>query len=304
MVDMAVRLAGVRLKNPILTASGTFGFGREYSHYMDVSKLGGICVKGLTLKPRSGNPPSRVAETPGGMLNAVGLENPGAEAFLKHELPFLRTLGTCVVANISGNSAEEFAELAAMLSADGVDILEVNVSCPNLQAGGVQFGVDANMAAAAVRAVRKVTRKPVMPKLTPAASDIAAVAMACADAGADAISLINTVPGMRIDTATGRPVLHNNVGGLSGPAVLPVAVRAVYLVRRALPDMPILGTGGVSSGKDAAELMLAGADAVAVGTAMFKDPTAPMRILEELAFYCEGRGTRAVRALTNAVKPW
>jgi len=304
MADMTVILAGVTLKNPILTASGTFGFGHEYGEYFDLSTLGGICVKGLTLKPRDGNPPNRVAETPGGMLNAVGLQNPGAEAFLRHELPFLREQNTCVVVNLSGNSAEEFAELAAMLSVDGVDILEVNISCPNLKAGGVQFGVDPQAAAAVVGAVRKATGKPVMPKLTPAAADIAEIARACAHAGADALSLVNTLPGMRIDTATGRPVLRNNIGGLSGPALLPVTVRAVYLVRRALPEMPILGMGGVASGRDAAELMLAGADAVAVGTAMFKDPLAPVRILDELTEYCRDRGLASVSDLTGAVAPW
>jgi len=300
---MSVTLAGVPLKNPILTASGTFGFGREYAEYFDIGLLGGISVKGLTLRPRPGNPPPRVAETPGGMLNSVGLQNPGAARFLSDELPRLRTVDTRVVANISGNAPEEFAELAAMLTVPGIDIIEVNISCPNIQDGGILFGSNPRSAAAVTAAARRATDKPLFVKLAPGVADIAEIARAVAGAGADGLSLINTLPGMRIDVHTRRPILRNNIGGLSGPAALPVAVRAVWQVRRAV-DLPIIGMGGVCTGEDAAELLLAGADAVAVGTAMFMDPTAPVRILGELESYCERHGVERVRELTGAVAAW
>ncbi|MFR8292532.1 MAG: dihydroorotate dehydrogenase [Dysosmobacter welbionis] len=302
-VDPRVELAGVKLWNPIVTASGTFGFGREYANYYNLAHLGGICVKGLTLKPREGNPCPRIAETPAGMLNSVGLQNPGVDAFVERELPWLRTQSTRVIANLSGNTLEEYAALAEKLTVPGVDMLEVNISCPNVKCGGLAFGTQPESAAAATKAVKEHTSLPVMVKLSPNVTDIAEIARAVEAAGADAVSLINTLLGMRIDLNTRRPILRNNTGGLSGPAVLPVAVRCVHQVYQAV-KIPILGMGGVSAGLDAAELMMAGAAAVGVGTATISDPAAPLRILEELKEFCESRGIREMRSLTGTLEVW
>lgn len=301
MVDLHVDFAGVRFKNPIVAASGTFGFGREYGQFYDLSKLGGICVKGLTLAPRLGNKPPRIAETPMGMLNSVGLQNPGADAFIRDELPFLRGFDTVVIANISGNTAGEYAEMAERLSAAKVDIIEVNISCPNVEAGGIQFGTSAREAASVTDAVKKRSTVPVMVKLSPNVTDIADIARAAESAGADAVSLINTILGMRISTATRKPVLHNNVGGLSGPAVFPVAVRMVWQVASAV-RIPVLGMGGIMTGDNAAEMMLAGAGLVGVGTACFDDPYAPVRIINELEEYLTVNGIGAARELTGKVE--
>lgn len=302
-INMAVALAGVTLKNPIVTASGTFGFGREYARLYDLGRLGGVSTKGLTLKPREGNACPRIAETPSGMLNSVGLQNPGVDAFVEKELPWLRRQGTRVIANLSGNTLEEYACLAEKLSVSGVDMLEVNISCPNVRHGGLAFGTSAASAAAATRAVKAHTHLPVMVKLSPNVTDIAEIARAAEAEGADALSLVNTLLGMRIDLNTRRPILKNNTGGLSGPAILPVAVRCVHQVYGAV-RIPILGMGGVSSGEDAAELMIAGAAAVGVGTATISDPMAPIRILEELEAYCLTRGISDVRALTGTLEAW
>ncbi|MDR3310692.1 MAG: dihydroorotate dehydrogenase [Oscillospiraceae bacterium] len=284
VTDLSVKFCGLTFKNPIVAASGTFGFGREYGGYFDLSELGGIAVKGLTMKPRLGNAPPRIAETPSGMLNAVGLQNPGVRAFVSDELPYLRRYDTKIIANISAESAEEYGELAAVLSDAGVDIIEVNVSCPNVKAGGIQFGTSAVAAAEVTEAVKRRSAVPVMIKLSPNVTDIAAIAKACESAGADALSLINTLLGMRIDVKSRRPVLSNVTGGLSGPAVLPVAVRCVYQAANAV-KLPLLGLGGVSSGTDAAELMLAGASLVGVGTASFANPRAALVIRGELEEY-------------------
>ncbi len=302
MADMRVNIAGVTLKNPIVAVSGTFGFGREYDEYFDISRLGGICVKGLTLRQRDGNPPPRIAETPSGCLNSVGLQNPGIEAFLRDELPFLRLRDVAVIANISGNTIEEYAEMARLLGS-AADIIEVNISCPNIHEGGLNFGATERGAACVTEAVAKNAKTPVMVKLSPNVTDIASIARACDSSGADALSLINTLLGMRIDTETRRPVLRNNIGGLSGPAVLPVALRAVWQVSTAV-KLPILGMGGVSTPGDAVEMLLAGASAVGVGTAMFADPYAPMKILHGLEQYADSRGVGAISALTGAVKTW
>ncbi len=303
-VDMKVTLAGVELNNPVLVASGTFGFGREYSQFYDLGELGGICAKGLTLHPREGNPPPRIAETPMGMLNSVGLQNPGVDAFITDELPFLRRFDTKIVANISGNTPEEYGIMCEKLSAAGVDLIEVNVSCPNVKAGGMAFGTKPELTAEVTRTAKKHAGKvPVMVKLSPNVTDITEIARAVEDAGADAVSLINTIRGMRIDVNTRRPVLRMNTGGLSGPAVLPVAVRMVWEVARAV-HIPILGMGGVSRGEDAAPLLLAGASAGAVGAALFADPCAPLTVRDELAALCQRQGVSAVRALTGAVQPW
>ncbi|WP_297212199.1 dihydroorotate dehydrogenase [uncultured Flavonifractor sp.] len=302
-VDLSVDLAGVRLKNPIVTASGTFGFGREYGQFYDLSQLGGICAKGLTLHRREGNPPPRIAETPMGILNSVGLQNPGVDAFIAHELPELRRHDLAVIANISGDTPEEYGILCEKLSAAGVDMIEVNISCPNVKAGGLAYGTRRSLAAEVTRVAKAHAGVPVMVKLSPNVTDITEIAKAVADAGADALSLINTLRGMRIDVNTRRPILKRNTGGLSGPAVLPVAVRMVWEVANAV-DLPILGMGGVACGEDAAQLMLAGASAVAVGTACFADPYAPLRVRDELAELACSQGLDKVSDLTGGVRPW
>lgn len=295
MTDLKVNFAGVTLKNPIVVASGTFGFGREYGKYFDLSRLGGICVKGLTRFARQGNPPPRIAETPMGMLNSVGLQNPGVEKFLSDELPFLREHDVKIIANISGNTAEEYAEMAEIL-AGHVDLIEANISCPNVKAGGLAFGVTEQGAASVTEAVKKTAKVPVIIKLSPNVTDIAAIAKACENSGADALSLINTLVGMRIDIETRKPILAMKTGGLSGPAVLPVAIRAVWQVANCV-NIPILGMGGISKFEDAVEMMLAGANAVAVGTALFSDPYAPMKILQGLSRWCEARGVNNLSEL-------
>lgn len=300
MADLSVEFAGVRFKNPVTTASGTFGFGREYAEFFDLSMLGGISVKGLTPAPRLGNPPPRIAETPMGTLNSVGLQNPGVDEFIKTELPYLRGYDTVVIANISGNTVDEYAEISEKLSDAKVDIIEVNVSCPNVKAGGMQFGVSPGGVKAVTEAVKARAGVPVMVKLSPNVTDIAEIALAAESAGADALSLINTVLGMRIDTATRKPVLYNNIGGLSGPAVLPIALRMVWEVSKAV-RIPVLGMGGVSDADSAVEMMLAGASLVGVGTACFTDPYAAVKIIEGIDGYLTHNGVSAARELTGKV---
>ena len=302
-VDLSVELAGIRLKNPIVVASGTFGFGREYGEFYDLSELGGICAKGLTLHRREGNPPPRIAETPMGILNSVGLQNPGVDAFIEHELPELRKHDLAVIANISGNTPEEYGIMCEKLSAAGVDMIEVNISCPNVKAGGLAYGTKPELAAEVTKMAKEHAAVPVMVKLSPNVTDITEIARAVADAGADALSLINTLRGMRIDVNTRRPILKMNTGGMSGPAVLPVAVRMVWEVANAV-NLPILGMGGVAKGEDAAQLMLAGASAVAVGTACFADPYAPIKVREGLAEIAAKQGLDKVSDLTGGVRPW
>ncbi|MCI9556128.1 MAG: dihydroorotate dehydrogenase [Lawsonibacter sp.] len=303
-VDLSVELAGVSLKNPVVVASGTFGFGREYSQFYDLGELGGICAKGLTLRPREGNPAPRIAETPMGILNSVGLQNPGVDAFISEELPFLRQFDTKIIANISGDSPEEYGVMCEKLSGAGVDLIEVNISCPNVKAGGMAYGTRPELAAEVTReAKRHAGQVPVMVKLSPNVTDITEIARAAEEAGADALSLINTLRGMRIDLNTRRPVLRMNTGGLSGPAVLPVAVRMVWEVSQAV-KLPILGMGGVSRGEDAAQLMLAGASAVGVGTALFADPFAPLKVRDRLAELTEQYGLARTAQLTGGVLPW
>ena len=302
-VDMSVNLAGVFMKNPVVVASGTFGFGREYGQFYDLSELGGICCKGLTLHPRTGNPPPRIAETPMGMLNSVGLQNPGVDVFIAEELPELRKYDLAVIANISGNTPEEYGIMCEKLSRAGVDMIEVNISCPNVKAGGLAYGTRPELAAEVTRVAKEHSSVPVMVKLSPNVTDIVEIARAVDEAGADALSLINTLRGMRIDVQTRRPILKMNTGGLSGPAVLPVAVRMVWEVAGAVAK-PILGMGGVARGEDAAELMLAGASAVAVGTACFADPYAPLRVRDGLEKLAAGQGLDRVSALRGAVRAW
>ena len=302
MVDLSVTLSGVRLDNPIIPASGTFGYGREFARFYDLNLLGSISFKGTTGEARFGNPTPRIAEAPAGMLNAVGLQNPGVDAVIAEELPALaRLCHKPLIANVGGFSLEEYAENCRKLSGPDcaqVAILEVNISCPNLHCGGENFGTSAAGAAAVTRAVRAATDKPVYMKLSPNVTDIAEIARACEAEGADGISLINTLLAMRIDLKTRRPVLANGTGGLSGPAILPVAVRMIYQVYEAV-KLPIIGMGGVSSARDAVELMLAGATAVEVGAANLRDPYACKRILDDLPALCEGLGVTKLSELTG-----
>lgn len=303
MADLHVTIAGVPFENPLIAASGTFGFGREYGEFFPLSVLGGVSCKGLTLRERMGNPPPRVAETPGGMLNSVGLQNPGVERFIREDLPWLSGQGTRVIANIAGSTPEEYCEMAEKLSDTAVDMIELNISCPNVKEGGVQFGTSCGSVEAITSAVRRFCRKPLMVKLSPNVADIGEIAAAAESAGADALSMINTLTGMRIDVRTRRPVLRNNTGGLSGPALLPVAVRMVWQAA-ARVKIPIVGAGGVSCWKDAAELLLAGASVVQIGTVFFSDPEAPLGILKGLNEYLDQNGISSVGELTGGVMPW
>ena len=296
MANLKTTLCGVTLHNPLITASGAYGFGREYEKLYPLSTLGGISCKGTTLAERLGNPPPRIAETPAGMLNSVGLQNPGVDKFIGVELPYLKTKGTAVIANIAGSTVEEYAEICERLSETDVDIIEVNISCPNVKAGGAAFGVSCDNAAAVTRAVRKVCKKPILIKLSPNVTDIASIAKAVEAEGADAVSLINTLLGMRIDIRTRRPVLHNNVGGLSGPAVFPVALRMVYQVYEAV-HIPVIGMGGVSSAEDVIEMMLAGAAAVEVGAANLVNPFACRDIIRDLPRVMEKYGMNSLREI-------
>jgi len=301
VADLSVTLAGVRLKNPVIPASGTFGYGREFAEAYDLDILGSFSWKGTTRDPRPGNPQPRIAEVPSGMLNAVGLQNPGMEAVLREELPYIAGIfHGPVIANVCGFSLEEYAEnCRALEDTEQVKILEVNISCPNVHAGGKNFGSDPQSAAAVTRAVRAATRKPVFMKLSPNVTDIAEIARACADEGADGLCLINTLLGMRIDLNTKRPLLANRTGGLSGPAVFPVALRMVWDVYEAVPKLPIIGCGGVSSAEDAAEMMLAGASAVEVGAANLRDPWACKTIIENLPAVCRRLGVEKLSDLTG-----
>ena len=300
MADLSVTLAGVTLKNPIIPASGTFGYGREFAEAYDLDLLGSFSWKGTTRDPRPGNPQPRIAETAAGMLNAVGLQNPGMEAVLREEVPNIaRIFHGPVIANVCGFSLEEYAENCRMLEdAEQVKILEVNISCPNVHAGGKNFGSDPESAAAVTRAVRAATKKPVFLKLSPNVTDIAEIAKACAGEGADGLCLINTLLGMRIDLNTKRPLLQNRTGGLSGPAVFPVALRMVWDVYEAV-KLPLIGCGGVSSAEDAAEMMLAGASAVEVGAANLRDPWACKTIIENLPGVCRRLGVDHISDLTG-----
>ena len=299
--DLAVAIGPLKLQNPILTASGTFGYGEEYAPFVDLNRLGGIVVKGISLLPRLGNPPPRIMETPSGMLNAVGLQNVGVEAFIRDKLPYLRRLEPPLIVNVAGESVEDFRELVKRIGdQEGVAAIELNVSCPNV-AGGLDFAVDPALTYRVVKAAREATRLPIIPKLSPNVTDIRAIARAAADAGADALSLINTLVGMAIDVHTRRPKLANTTGGLSGPAIRPVAVRMVWQAAQAVA-LPIIGIGGIASGEDAAEFLIAGATAVAVGTASFVDPASAARVVDGLERYCAGQGIASVRQLIGSLE--
>ncbi len=302
-VDLTVNAAGIELKNPVITASGTYGFGAEYAPYCPVEAMGGITVKGITLEPRLGNPVPRLAETPAGLLNAVGLENPGLDEFVKSYLPVLKDLPTAVFVNISGFAVKEYAALAHALQRDsGIVALEVNISCPNVKHGGMHFGTDPHSAAEVIKAVKAETDLPIFAKLSPNVTDIGEMAKAVADAGADGISMINTLLGMAIDIERQQPVLANTFGGLSGPAIRPVAVRMVWQVAQAV-SLPIIGMGGISSWEDAVEFMLAGASIVSVGTGNFVDPTLPLKIIEGMEDYCLRHDYHSVRDIVGKANP-
>ncbi|MDU2065386.1 MAG: dihydroorotate dehydrogenase [Sporomusaceae bacterium] len=301
MNRLATEIAGISMKNPVMSASGTFGFGLEYQDFAPLEDLGAVVVKGTTLLPRAGNAGHRIAETPAGMLNAVGLENPGVDVFLTEILPKVSTYGTPIIINISANTVEEYGILAAKLAGAPIAGIEINISCPNVKQGGMAFGVQEESAASVVRAVKANTDKPVITKLSPNVTDIASMAKAVEEAGTDAISLINTLLGMAIDIHSWRPILGNGMGGLSGPAVKPVAVRMVYQVAQAV-SVPVIGMGGIMTAEDAVEFFLAGASAVAVGTANFMNPSAMVDVAAGLDDYLAKRGISHISEIVGKVK--
>ncbi len=303
MADLSVKIAGVQFNNPIIAASGTFGFGHEYNEFYPLSALGGISCKGITLKKRDGNPPPRIAETPSGILNAVGLQNPGVDHFISQDLPYLKQQNTVIIANIAGNTPEEYCQMAEKLSDSDVDMIEMNISCPNVKSGGVQFGTSCESVGAITKAVRSHCTKPLIVKLSPNVTDIASIAKVAESEGADALSLINTLTGMRINIDTRRPIIRNNTGGLSGPAVFPVAVRMVWQVAQAV-NVPIIGMGGISTWQDAVEMLIAGASALQIGTILFNDPYAPIKITEGLNKYLDKNSINSVTELTKTILPW
>ncbi|MDF2595089.1 MAG: dihydroorotate dehydrogenase family protein, partial [Clostridia bacterium] len=297
-IDLSVTIAGVVLNNPITTASGTFS-AQDSGAFYDLNELGAMITKGVASSPWEGNPTPRIAETYGGMLNAVGLQNPGIDYFIAKELPYLRQFDTKIIVNVAGRSIEEYCEVAEKLNETEVDMLEINISCPNVKKGGIGFGTQGEMAAKVTQEVRKVTQKPIIIKLTPNVTDITEIAKAVEAEGADAVSLINTLLGMKIDVHKRKPVLANKMGGFSGPAIKPVAVRMVYQVRKAV-RIPIIGLGGIMTGEDVVEFIMAGADAVSVGTAAFANPTAPVEIKKELLAYMEKYNFKTLREIREA----
>lgn len=299
-IAMKVKIGAVTLKNPVVTASGTCGYGREYLPFYSPSELGAIAVKAVSVKPRPGNPTPRIAETPSGVINAIGLQNPGVRHFIENELIWLKEIGATVIANLVGSSVGDYAECAEILDETGVDLIELNISCPNVKEGGIAFGTKPESAASLTSEIRRRTKKPLIVKLSPNVTDIAEIARAVESEGADAVSLINTLLAMRIDIKTRRPMLANVTGGLSGPAVFPVALRMVWQTANAV-KIPIIGGGGIASWRDAVEMMLAGADAVSVGTAMFKNPKAPLEIIAGIEKYCVENGFDDVTRLTGAM---
>ncbi len=303
-VNLSVRLGKLSLQNPVMVASGTFGYGEEYHRLYDVGKLGAIITKSISLRPRQGNPTPRIYETASGMMNAIGLQNVGVGAFIKEKMPFLRKLkGTKVVVNIVGERVSDYAELARRLDdVPGIDGLELNLSCPNCEKGGMEFGVDPKLAAETIKKVKRSTKRAVIAKLSPNVTDITAIARAAADAGADALSLINTLLALAVDPRTWKPRIATVTGGLSGPAIKPVALRMVWQVHRALPGVPLIGIGGIISTDDVAEFMLCGASAVELGTVNYVNPKAPMEVIDGLSKYLAARGLKSPRELTGQIK--
>lgn len=301
MIDTRVNIAGVELKNPVMTASGTFGSGAEYSEFVDLSKLGAVVTKGVANMPWPGNPTPRVAEVYGGMLNAIGLQNPGIDVFVERDIPFLRQYGTKIIVNVCGRSTEDYCEVVERLGNEDVDLLEINISCPNVKEGGIAFGQNPASAEAITKAVKRVAKQPVIMKLSPNVTDITEMAKAVEAGGADAVSLINTLTGMKIDVHRCTFALANKTGGLSGPAVKPVAVRMVYQVANAV-KLPVIGMGGIVTAEDALEFILAGATAVSVGTANFFQPAATLEIIEGIEEYMRKYKLDAVTELVGAVR--
>ena len=301
MADLRVNFCGVELKNPITTASGTFGFGHEYGEFFDLSMLGGIGVKGLTPTERLGNPAPRIAETPQGILNCVGLQNPGIDRFIKEQIPFLRQYDTKIIANVSGNTVEEYEGMVEKISDADVDLIEMNISCPNVKCGGMAFGTQPKMVEEVVSAAKAKAKKPLIVKLSPNVTDIAEIARAAESAGADALSLINTLLGMRIDIEKRKPILSNVMGGLSGPAVRPIALCMVWQAVGAV-SIPVVGLGGILTGRDALEFIMAGAAAVQVGTANFLDPKACTRITAEIAQWMDAHGVKTLDEIRGCAR--
>lgn len=300
---MEVNVGGIAMRNPVLSASGTFGYGREYSDLIDLNRLGAITVKGISLKPAQGNPVPRLKEVPGGLINAIGLQNPGVEEFIRAHLPFLRRFRTPVIVNIWGRSPEEYAETARRLDeTEGIHGLEINISCPNIRHGGTAFGTDRDAAREVIASARKATSLPLIAKLSPNVPDIGVFARISEECGADAISLINSFPAMAIDVESRRPSLGNVTGGLSGPAIHPIALRLVWLACRAV-RIPVIGMGGIASAADALEFLVAGASAVAVGTATFKNPTTMLSVIDGIEEYLSRHGMADVRELIGSLAP-
>ncbi len=301
-VDLHVTLGRLELKNPVLAASGTFGYVREMAQFVAVERLGGVIPKTVTFRARAGNPTPRTVETASGMLNAIGLDNDGIDHFRAHHLPYLRTVGTAVIANIAGEDVDQFVTMAAMLSDEpGLAALELNISCPNVS-HGLDLGTDAAVVERLVRRVRAVCTLPLIAKLTPNVTDVVAIARAAADGGADAVSLINTLRGLAVDWRRGRPILAYDYGGLSGPAIKPIALRMVWETARALPGLPIIGVGGIATADDALEFLVAGASAVQVGTASFYDPRASETMVDQLALRLAAQGTASVRSIIGTLR--
>lgn len=301
MLDLSVNLGGIKMKNPVMTASGTFGYGDEFKPFVDLNQLGGLVVKGITLKPRQGNPPPRIVETPSGMLNAIGLQNVGVDGFIQKKLPYLRNFDTAVIVNISGCGLSEYVEISKRLSeVEGVAGLELNISCPNVE-GGMDFGLDSKLTYSLVEAVRKSTSLPLIVKLSPNVTDIVEIASAAEFAGADAISAVNTFLGLKIDIKTRKPLLANITGGLSGPAIRPLAVRMVWQIAKAV-KIPIVGIGGITTAEDALEFIIAGATAVAIGTANFVNPRVSLEVVEGIAEFMRREKLSSIKELVGSVK--
>ena len=302
MKNLKVNIAGVEFNNPVTTASGTFGYGREYGEFVDLNKVGGISVKGVAIREWAGNPPPRIMESYGGMLNSVGLQNPGVDYFIENEIPFLRGYDTKIIVNACGHSIADYEEVCEKLNEADIDLVELNISCPNIKDGGAAFGTDTAMAAEVVaKSKAKLTKKPLMVKLSPNVTDITSIAKAVEAAGADAVSLINTLLGMKIDIKTRKAPFANKVAGLSGPAIKPVALRMVYQVHKAV-KIPVLGMGGISTGEDAIEFMMAGATAIAVGTANFVNPHACMNILREIEEFMDKEGFKDINEIIGVLE--
>lgn len=300
-MNLGVNIAGVELKNPVMTASGTFGSGKEFEKYMDINRLGAVIVKGVANKEWLGNPSPRIAETYGGMLNAVGLQNPGMEVFIKEDIPFLRKFDTKIVVNVVGRTISDYCEVAERLQHEDVDLLELNISCPNVKEGGVAFGISPQMAEQITSEVKKYAKQPLIVKLSPNVTDIAEIARAVEAGGADAISLINTLIGMKVDIHKRQPVIANKFAGLSGPAIKPVAIRMVYQVAKAI-KLPIIGLGGIMTGEDAIEFLMVGASAIAVGTANLLNPTATINIINEIEMFMKFKKISDIKEIIGIIE--